>query len=128
MVLNFNPGALILESYSDIIATFGEILVEETAGSGYEGTIYACVLNRDTNKYGYIMQAYGSCAGCDLLEGSGPEMTREAIGEEIEWFDTLQELREFVNKAAEESDWYTEETTVFRRRLLDLDFDARAQN
>ena len=94
--------------YTPIIDYLGECLVRADEAD-YQGDTYV-VLKKD-KKYGLLVFGWGSCSGCDALQGSE---SYEDIGKLIEmfessvlWFDTLDELKQHVtNRDGENSYFY----------------------
>jgi hypothetical protein len=109
-----------MDDYSEIIASFGKVLIEQWE-SAYHGSIYACVKDYETGKYGYIVQSFGTCSYCDALQAVGPEETRREMKESIKWFDALEDLRALV-KAEVDEEYSDPELAVFYKKLLELDF------
>ena len=105
--------------YADIVSCFGNIIIE-VQDDDYEGDI-RFLLEKD-GKFGFNIIGFGSCSGCDWLQGCDTMDEKQdlvdTIEREIEWFDTLDELKErFRTKDWElEYSWHQEET----KRFIDL--------
>lgn len=78
-------------SYTQMVESFGhEVLAFETTGR-YQGDHWA-LLKAEDGRLGFMNFGYGSCSGCDHLEGlfDGYGAERDAYWEETEngtWFD-----------------------------------------
>lgn len=106
-------------SYSDIVETFGyEVVAEQTAGS-YQGEEF--VLFRDTGRcYGFLSYSYGSCSGCDRLQGCETWEELERLQREL--FDGIQWLGE-ADSAARwfvERDWEGDCSWYYRKELREF--------
>lgn len=83
--------------YHDLIDDLGEVLTDVRVGD-YAGSLLW--LLRDGDRFGYLSIGYGSCSGCDALEGC----------------DTLAELRELHDELAGYVRWGSRsETLAFLR-------------
>jgi hypothetical protein len=115
--------------YQDLIDTFGfETMISVDAGS-YSGDTF-CIL-RDGEMYGYLEFGWGSCSGCDALlacnNHNDLEELQMSLYNDIKWFDTLSELKEYFRTHDWEGDWcwHEEEHKVFREKVLNLTDDSQ---
>lgn len=97
-----DPGQFYAPSYSEIVTCFAEILLE-VEQSDYQGdTLY---LLRANGKYGYLQVGWGSCSGCDALQGCDDwdDLQRLAndLESDIKWFDTGFDAVKYMK----EHDW-----------------------
>lgn len=88
-------------SYRKVVETFGyDVILQETLGS-WQGDIVFIL--KDGNKAGFLIIGYGSCAGCDVLEGMRrmDELKSFALGtySRIKWFDSLTDLQLWLIKS-----------------------------
>lgn len=79
--------------YDDLVETHCTIVLKADVGS-YQGESYALVTD-DSGRWGWTSYSWGSCSGCDWLQGCSTkeevEEIRVAIGQAIKWFDSSQE-------------------------------------
>lgn len=106
-------------SYDGICALFGTVLLKSDQDD-YQGD--SLVLIQNGERYGVLKFGWGSCSGCDALEGADTVKELQELVDELEasvkWFDKegvieylsthdwrgdyswhYKELREFPNKA-----------------------------
>jgi len=111
-------------SYNDIINSFGYEVLLEVEDDDYQGDTR--VLLKDGDKYGYLIFGWGSCSGCDALQGCGTTQELQDIYDNllsgIKWKDSKQELYDYIkNKDWElEWSWHEEETKEFIDKALKL--------
>ena len=109
-------------NYSPMLALFGEIVVQ-CDEDNYQGDTIAVVRNCDS--YGYLTFGWGSCSGCDALQACGSVSEIVDLANDfqsaIKWFDSLQELKNFVNTHDYEGDW-TDKDLVdsFKKELANI--------
>ena len=91
--------------YEPMLEAFGEILIQVDCGQ-YQGDSYLIIKSDD--KYGYLNFGWGSCSGCDALQGCGDinevQELMDQLYSQIRWFDSLKELKEYFNT----KDWELE--------------------
>lgn len=91
--------------YTPIVESFGDIVIMEYMGS-YQGD--AVVLLKREGLWGFLIFGYGSCSGCDALQGCS---TWEDVNDLIEsmWLSivwgTPKEIIDHMNR--EHLSWYT---------------------
>ena len=108
-------------SYDGIVETQGEIIKDWTLGH-YQGDYVYLLKNGD--KYAFTVIGYGSCSGCDALEGCGNDEEfnelKDAIVSGIVW-GTKQDVYDYVNNQ-EANRWYfhEEDWVDIRKEILDL--------
>lgn len=90
-------------TYTPIINSFGTVLVQ-VDDDDYSGDTRV-LLRSDSGKYGFLVFGWGSCSGCDQLQGAE---TYEEIDELIEtlrnsiiWFETLEEAKAYIENDEE---------------------------
>lgn len=95
-------------SYQGLVDTFEvETLLEGEAGD-YQGDLF--FLLRDGDRYGFLVFGYGSCSGCDALEGcygnpKAMEELRDELWESVRW-ETGEALAEFFTTKDEKLEWW----------------------
>jgi hypothetical protein len=94
--------------YGELLDSFElEQVIEECCGY-YQGD-YVCLF-RDGNRYGFLVFGYGSCSGCDALEGACGESyeavvaLRDSLFESIRW-GTAEETLAYL-ESGEGKDWF----------------------
>lgn len=108
-------------SYDGIVETQGEIIKDWTLGH-YQGDYVYLLKNGD--KYAFTVIGYGSCSGCDALEGCGNDEEfnelKDAIVSGIVW-GAKQDVYDYVNNQ-EANRWYfhEEDWVEIRKEILDL--------
>src|SRR3989304_7401260 len=96
------PGSY-CPSWEEFVESFGfEVLLCAKVG-GYQGDLI--VLLREGQRYGYLTLGYGSCGGCDMLEGCSSYRELDGL-----WKSALHEIHWELNKQAmyawlSERDW-----------------------
>lgn len=95
-------------SYDEIVETQGDIIKDWTLGY-YQGDYVYLLKNGD--KYAFTVIGYGSCSGCDALEGCGDDEEfnelKEDIVNSIVW-GTKQDVLDYVTNQ-EANRWYFHE-------------------
>lgn len=86
------------QSYDSMVESWGyEVLVMSSIGD-YQGDYLTLV--RDGDRYGYVSFSYGSCSGCDAMEGCNNwDEVRElsdGIRDGIDW-KTGREMLDWLN-------------------------------
>jgi hypothetical protein len=83
--------------YSPIIKSFGDVVVQIDE-EDYQGDSF--VLLRKDEQYGFLCFGWGSCSGCDALQGCETvEALDELIDElqdSIKWFDSLPDAKAYI--------------------------------
>lgn len=83
--------------YQPIIDDFGDVLVQ-VDDDDYQGDTR--VLLKKGGKYGFLNFGWGSCNGCDALQGcnsySDVQQLIDELEASIDWFDTLQEAKNYI--------------------------------
>ena len=80
-------------SYDELIDEFGTVLLKASDGA-YQGDTY--VLLQYDNDYGYLNFGWGSCSGCDALEGCGSwaelDELRDTLSDQIHWEEGAEKM------------------------------------
>ena len=95
-------------SYDQIVATQGEVMGQWVMGTWQGDYIY---LLKNEDKYSFYVIGYGSCSGCDALEGCENDEEfnelKEDIINRIAW-GTKQEIIDHINNE-DANRWYFHE-------------------
>ena len=91
--------------YTPILEQFGEILIR-VDDEDYNGDSY--LIYKKDGKYGYLIFGWGSCSGCDALQGCDTiqevQELMNSLYNGITWFDSLAALQDYFA----EKDWSLE--------------------
>ncbi len=108
-------------SYDEIVATQGEILKDWTLGSWQGDYVY---LLKNGDKYAFTVIGYGSCSGCDALEGCENDEQFNQLKEEIiRWivWGTKQEVYDYVfNQEANRWYFHEEDWVGIRKEIMEI--------
>lgn len=106
--------------YQPIINSFGEAIIQ-VDDSDCQGDTRV-VLKKD-DQYGLLIFGWGSCSGCDALQGCSSlreiDELIEGLRNEIKWFDSWDGLLKYVNEKDWELDWawHSDETKQFIEKI-----------
>jgi hypothetical protein len=83
--------------YDPIIRSFGAVLVQ-VEDDDWSGDTR--VLLRNGDRYGFLVIGWGSCSGCDALQGCSTfaevdELINQIEGD-IKWFNSLAEVKTYI--------------------------------
>jgi hypothetical protein len=102
-------------SYGQLIGSrFCTVLSSSSMGE-YEGDEFYIVEQAnerwgDGVRYGFVSVGYGSCSGCDDLQGADDanevNELAERIYKSIKWFATLDELKAHLDVMDAANEWY----------------------
>ena len=107
--------------YQPILEEFGNIIIQ-IDDNDYQGD--SRVLLQNDNKYGILIFGWGSCSGCDALQGcdSYEEIDEliQDIYNDIKWFDTLLDCKSWVKNRDWELQYsyHCDETKAFIDKVL----------
>lgn len=110
-------------SYQPMIDSFGNVLVQ-VSDRGYQGDTR--VLLEDSGLFGMLIFGWGSCSGCDALQGcnSFDDLQRlyDSLKNSVQWWESAEDALDYFEKHDWEGDysWHQEETHEFARRCKDL--------
>jgi len=108
-----------VSSYGPMVEDTGEILLWVTTGS-YQGD-YHVLLRGPGGDFGYISIGFGSCAGCDALQGcdSAEDVGRLAEGVQlgIHWEVDAAAMRKFLLERDWEVQWMYSDFDEFKEFL-----------
>lgn len=107
--------------YQPMLNEFGNILLQKDE-QDYQGDSF--LIYEKDDKYGYLTFGWGSCSGCDALQGcnsiSEVQELMDRLYSSIEWFDSLDALKEYF----EETDWtlqYQYSIPEFKEFLIEVE-------
>ena len=84
--------------YQPMLNEFGKILLQVDEDD-YQGDSF--LIYKKDNKYGLLIFGWGSCSGCDALQGcTNIDEVQELMNQlynDIKWFDSLQELKNYIS-------------------------------
>lgn len=107
--------------YDQIVATQGEMLGNWTLGDWQGDYVY---LLQNEDKYAFTVIGYGSCSGCDALEGCENDEEfnelKDSIINGIVW-GTKQDVYDYINNQ-EANRWYfhEEDWVGIRKEILEI--------
>jgi hypothetical protein len=110
-------------SYQPMIDSFGETLVVGS-GRGYQGDTY--VLLEDAGLIGLIIFGWGSCPGCDALQGcknyNDLQMLYDSMKSRIQWWESAEDALRYFEEHDWEGDysWHQDEIRDFVMQCKDL--------
>jgi hypothetical protein len=111
-------------TYDSITQLFGEVIIDVT-DSDYQGDTR--LLIKRHGKYGILIFGWGSCSGCDALEGCSSDQDYydliSSLENDIKLFETLDQAKEWVSNDMErELSYYyhIEEWNDFKKKVLAL--------
>lgn len=99
---------------TELVRTFGSNISIVERDGDYQGNDY--YLLREGNKYGMIILGFGSCSGCDILQGMYEDahfsndfaeliQYRDKMYESIVW-RTRSQMKEYILTKDFELEWY----------------------
>lgn len=107
--------------YQPMLNEFGDILLQKDE-QNYQGDSF--LIYEKDNKYGYLTFGWGSCSGCDALQGCNSigevQELMDRLYSSIEWFDSLDALKEYFK----ETDWplkYEYNIPEFKEFLIEVE-------
>ena len=95
-------------SYETLIESFGVEIVADFHDADYQGDSYYLLQNG--NEYGILIFGWGSCSGCDALEGSygsTEDLTalRDELWESVVWRSRAS-MKDYVSAKDFKLEWY----------------------
>lgn len=107
--------------YQPMLNEFGDILLQKDE-QNYQGDSF--LIYEKDDKYGYLTFGWGSCSGCDALQGCNSigevQELMDRLYSSIEWFDSLDALKEYFK----ETDWplkYEYSISEFKEFLIEVE-------
>lgn len=105
-----------VSDYDPILHSFGEVVVKVDEND-YSGD--SLVLLRKESRYGFLIFGWGSCSGCDALQGCNSYRDIEQLIQQLEnniiWFDSLGEAESYIFNAALRQGSYYYQTELWGR-------------
>lgn len=93
--------------YPALIDSMGVETIIHADEGDYQGDSF--YLLRDGQRYGYLSFGWGSCSGCDALQGcdsaSDLSKLRDELAEDIMWFDAVGDALNFMKNHDWEGDY-----------------------
>jgi thioredoxin-related protein len=108
--------------YTPMLDSFGFEKLLQVDDSDYQGD--SRVLYKDDNRYGILIFGWGSCSGCDALQGCESfkelEDLQKELFDQIKWFESKEELLKYLTTHDWEGDycWHAEETRDFVMKCI----------
>lgn len=108
--------------YQPIIDEIGNILIQ-VDDKDYQGD--SRILFEKNGMYGFLIFGWGSCSGCDALQGCrNISQVQELIDQLVHgvmWFGSLEQLQEYFKNKDWSFDWawHQEQTREFIQRVLE---------
>lgn len=107
--------------YQPMLNEFGNILLQKDE-QDYQGDSF--LIYEKDDKYGYLTFGWGSCSGCDALQGCNSidevQELMDKLYSDIKWFDSLDALKEYFK----ETDWalqYQHNIPEFKEFLIEVE-------
>lgn len=112
-----------VSNYNAMLDEFGEILlqVDNKDWSGDSRVLYT-----DGDKVGYLQFGWGSCSGCDALQGcqniEEVQGLMDNLCSSIKWFDNAQDALQFFMTHDWEGDygWHEEKQKEFIKQSIEI--------
>lgn len=109
--------------YSPLLESFEYEILLKVDDEDYQGD--SRLIFRNGDQYGLLIFGWGSCSGCDMLQGCGSieemEELRATLHNDIKW-DSLEGLLNYINTKDWELDfcWHADETKKFLTQAKEL--------
>ena len=108
-------------SYDEIVATQGEILKDWVIGSWQGDYVY---LLKNGEKFGFIFIGYGSCSGCDVLQGCENDEEFNELKKEIVdriFWGTAGDIEAYIiNDDANRWYYHEEDWIGIRKEIMEI--------
>ncbi len=104
--------------YDGIVATQGEIIKEYIVGEWQGDYVY---LLKNGERFGFTVIGYGSCSGCDVLQGCENDEEFNELKEDVIkgiFWGTAEEVRDYITNNNANRWYYTEHDWKTIRREL----------
>lgn len=107
--------------YNPMLKEFGDILIEIDEDD-YQGDSF--ILYKNEDKYGFLTFGWGSCSGCDALQGCNNieevQELMDSLYNSIQWFDDLKSVKSYFETKDWDLDWigHKQEFKDFKREVL----------
>lgn len=113
-----------VSDYDPMLASFGWEIVLKVDDNDYQGD--SRVLYRDGDRYGLLVFGWGSCSGCDSLQGCCTieeiDELRVTLRDQTIWKDSKAEMLEFIRSRDWETQysWHADETKEFVQKAIEV--------
>ncbi len=103
--------------YMPMLESMGHEILLKVDDRDYQGD--SRIVFKDGERYGIWIFGWGSCSGCDALQGCESmdevDELRTRLCDQVKWFDSKEECLKYVNTHDWEGDysWHQEETREF---------------
>lgn len=92
--------------YNPMLKEFGNIIIKIDE-DGYQGDSF--ILYKKDDKYGFLTFGWGSCSGCDALQGckniEEVQELMDSLYNSIQWFDDLKSAKSYFETRDFDLDW-----------------------
>lgn len=108
--------------YHPMLEEFGDIITKVDE-DGYQGDTW--ILYNDGGRYGYLQFGWGSCSGCDALQGCGSieevQELMDSLYESIRWFDNKNEAKQWFATHDFKGDycWWSGDFKLFLKQIYE---------
>lgn len=100
--------------YDPMVHHLGDIIASGSSGD-YQGDYLYVLKNRKDGRFGFLLVGYGSCSGCDALQGcdSWEDVLKlyEYIANGVTWYNSADDLLESFDEKDDNRffSWYDDE-------------------
>ena len=111
--------------YESIIDSLGFKTLLEVSDNDYQGDTRVLLKDSDNHRYGLLIFGWGSCSGCDWLQGCDTyeqlEELRQSLYKDIVWRDSAESMAEYLETKDWEGSFLSkEESYEFRDKAIEL--------
>lgn len=108
--------------YGPLLRSLGAAVILQVDEGGWQGDSW--VLLRDGARFGYLQFGWGSCSGCDALQGCHSfediEKLQRELAEAIQWFDSREQAAAWFEAHDWGGDYPNSDRDEFVRRAKRL--------
>lgn len=111
-------------NYNPLLESLGHDILVQVDDSDYQGDS-RLLFRREDGKIGYLNFGWGSCSGCDSLQGCETyaqiEELRDELAAAVQWFDSAEAALDWFHSADWEGkhSWHHDEQKEFLRKAKD---------
>ena len=111
--------------YQPIIDSIGNVILQ-VDDEDYQGD--SRIIYKNGNRYGFLIFGWGSCSGCDALQGcESMEEVQNLINDlvnDVRWFESLEDLQAYFKTKDFSLEFYynSDATEEFIQKTLNLRF------
>lgn len=112
-----DSGWFCIGDYQPLLKSFGYPILLQVDDDDYQGD--SRLIFQDGSKYGLLIFGWGSCSGCDSLQGCNSyeevDALRNGLLNDIKWFGSASSMLEYLNTHDWEGDysWRDEKARQF---------------